>query len=144
MAARGNIVIADGQGTPVNHTFVPDKDNGPQDLRWRNLNTSYPFASELFNIKWRDSTSSVADISVPGKTVAPRRIELKLKDPVTYTDSVLSLTLVDFVNEAKIELMVHPRATAQQVDDLVNMIRNSLADTQTMIRDLTDNGNGIY
>lgn len=144
MPARGNIAIADGAASPVTHTFTPDKDNGPQDMRWRNLNSSYPFASELFHIKWRDSTSSVADISVPGKVVAPRRVELKLKDPVTYTDSVLGLTLIDFVNEAKVELLVHPRATTQMVDDLVNMIRNSLADAQTMIRDLTDNGNGIY
>lgn len=144
MPARANLVIADGAASPLNHTFVPDKDNGPQDLRWRNLNTSYPFASELFNIKWRDSTSSVADISVPGKVVAPRRVELKLKDPVTYTDSVLGLTLIDFVNEAKIELLIHPRATTQMVDDLVNMIRNSIADSVTMVRDLTDNGNGIY
>lgn len=144
MSARSNIVIADGQPTPVSHTFVPDKDLGPQDLRWRNLNTSYPFASEFFHIKWKDSASPMADISVPGKTVSMRRVELKLKDPVTYTDSVLGLTLVDYVNEAKVEFLIHPRATQQQVDDLVNMIRNSLADSVAMIRNLTDLGEGIY
>lgn len=121
MVARANVALADGETSPVTHTFTPNGDAANGILRYKNLNTSVPAASESLTISVRDSASTPADISTPGKKVSPRVVEMRLKDPVTYVDGVSGLTLIDFVNEAVITFMIHPRCSEQEAENIRKM-----------------------
>lgn len=129
MVARANMAMADGETSPVTHTFTPNGDVANGVMRYRNLNASVPAASESLTLQVSDSTSPYQDFSVPGKKVSPRKFELRLKLPVSYVDSVSGLTLVDFVNEAIVQFLIHPRATEQQAENLRVLTANALTQT---------------
>jgi len=126
MVARANMAMADGETSPVTHTFTPNGDVANGVLKYRNLNASVPAASETLTILVADTTSQPQDYSVPGKKVSPRKVEVRLKLPVTYVDSVSGLTLVDFVNEGIVQFLIHPRSTEQQAENLRVLTANSL------------------
>lgn len=142
MSARANIAIVDGESTPVTHTFVPDGtlENGV--ARWINFDSS-PSLSEILTVLVKDSASSGEDYSTPGKKVSPRKVEIRLKDPVTYTDAVSGLTLLDFPNEAVITFNLHPRTTVQQAENLRLMVKG-LMDGHANITDAVEKGQKIW
>lgn len=57
MSARANIAIADGEASPVTHTFTPDGDLSEGVARYINFDDS-PVLSETLTISVRDSNSS--------------------------------------------------------------------------------------
>lgn len=118
MGAFANLSANDGEASPVAHVFVPQGYDSQGIARWVNRNASVPAASELFSVLRKDSPADPGDYSIPGKRVAPRRVEQKLKYPITYTDSVTGLVLVDYVNEKHVTYLIHPRATELQVKNL--------------------------
>lgn len=142
MSARANIAIVDGESSPATHTFVPDGtlDNGV--ARWINFGTS-PALSETLTILVKDTTSSGEDYSTPGKKVTPRKVEIRLKQPVTYTDAVSGLTLQDFVNECVITFNLHPRTTVQQGENIRLMVMD-LLDGHANVTDAVEKGQKIW
>lgn len=121
MVARANVALADGESSPVTHTFTPNGDLANGVINYRNLNATTPAASETLSISVRDSNASAADFSQPGKKVSPRVVEMRLRMPSTYTDAVSGLTLVDYVNEAIITFLQHPRTPEQTAENIRKM-----------------------
>lgn len=142
MPARANVTLADGESTPVDHIFTPDGDVAPDVARFINRNASVPAASEVFTVSPKASSASVADLSEPGKKVAPRVTEFRLRMPVTYVDGVSGLTLIDYVNEAIFSFKVHPRASEQQVENLRVMARTAIGQAPLVV--CVDKGEKIW
>lgn len=119
MVQRANLAAADGEGTPVTHTFTPYGDlvNGTL-ARWRNYNASNPAASEIMSLSVIESKSSMNDIMTFGRRVEPRVAEWRLYVPVTYVDGNSGLTQIDYPLSLYCKLMAHPRATEQQCKNL--------------------------
>lgn len=145
MVARANVAVADGESSPVTHTFTPNGDVSNGVMRYRNFNASAPAASETMTIQVSDSSSSPADFSVPGKKVSPRKVEIRLRQPVTYVDAVSGLTLVDYVNEAIVQILAHPRSPEQTNENLRKMISDALLATNSnQILYAIDKGEAIW
>lgn len=128
MSARANLALADGEGTPVTHTFTPNGDAANGVMRYRNLNATTPAASETATILVKDSSASTSDFSQPGKKVSPRTVEMRLRMPATYVDAVSGLTLVDYVNEGVCTFLLHPRTTEQQAENIRVMLSKLLTE----------------
>jgi hypothetical protein len=144
MVARANIAVADGETSPVTHTFTPNGDvNGV--LEFRNLNATTPAASETITLNVAKSNSPTSEFSIPGKKVGPRKIELRLKMPSTYTDAVSGLTLVDFVNEGIVQFLLHPRTTEQQAENIRKMLAATLTETNgNQVLYAVDKGEAVW
>lgn len=130
MVARANIALDDGESSPVTHTFTPDGENAndPNEKIYVNRNASVPAASEILYIKVKGSASPTEEYTVPGKKVSPRSVQVRIKDPVTYVDSVSGLTLVDYVNEAIFDIKLHPRTSEQEAKNLMFMVKDLFAE----------------
>jgi hypothetical protein len=142
MSARANIAIADGEASPVTHTFTPDGDLSEGVARYINFDDS-PVLSETLTISVRDSNSSGQDYSIPGKKVSPRKVEMRLKMPISYVDSVSGLTLLDFTNEAVLTFNLHPRTSEQQAENLRKMVED-LMDGHANVTDAIEKGQRIW
>lgn len=140
MPARGAIILADAESTPVTHTFSPHGDVSNGVAMFRNLNSSNVGASETLTIGLRDSLAKPEDYQVPGKQVSPRKYTMKLNQPITYVDAGSGLTLIKFVNTIKVESLLHPTATAQQCFNLRKMVGNLLIGTANYTADTHDLG----
>lgn len=127
MAARGNVIVNDGEAVPVAHTFTPAGDIAEGVAMFHNRNVAVPAATEVFTVSVRTSPSRPEDYSIPGKKVSPRVTEIRFKYPSTYIDAVSGLTLVDFVDEAVYRFMVHPRSTDQRAKNLRTMTSGTMA-----------------
>lgn len=129
MPARGNISLADGEASPVTHTFVPDGDVAPGHARFINANASTPAASEFLFIGVQRSSAKAEDYSRPGKKVAPSKAWVRFLYPATYVEAVSGLTLVDFVDEYLYQSFCHPRSSTQRRENGRVIMRNAIADT---------------
>lgn len=144
MTARANIAVGDGESTPVTHTFVPDGNAAPDVVRYVNRTVATPAAAEVLTLGWKRSTALPEDFSTPGKKVSPRTTEIRLRYPATYVDSTTGLTLVDFVDEAKLTFMGHPRSSDQRMKNLRTMMVNALATSITQISNAIDKGEPVW
>lgn len=142
MPARGSFTLADGETVPVNHVFQPDGDLEPNHGRYVNFNAAMPAASEYLFLHGKRSAARPEDYSIPGKKVPPRRVRARLIQPVTYVDSVSSLTLVDYVNEYRVESDIHPRTPSQVVKNGRTILR-AFTNT-TNFNSVHDDGLVIY
>jgi hypothetical protein len=117
MAAITNLVLADGQATPVNKTFTP-------------MDCTSALAT------WTDRTSGIA-IGMPVATLSVRidqnasRIAGKVKLPIleTISGSDAGYTpspKVAYTVEAKVEFVLPSRSTLQNRKDIQAFIKNLL------------------
>lgn len=145
MAARASIAVQDGETTPVTHTFTPNGFDAKGVNFWRNLNSSVPSASETISMLVQDSPSAPSDISIPGKKVAPRKVECRLKDPATYVDGVSGLTLVDYINEGIVTFLFHPRSPQQSNKNLRVMLQQLITNTNgNQVLYAIEQGEAVY
>lgn len=122
MPAIGNIVLADGQPTPVNRTFAPlmvDK-NG---------------------VAWHENRASGVQIGYDQMTLALRRatpvsainkFTLKLTLPILEVTSPSTASGIQpaptlaYANSVYVDFLMHTRSTSQNRKDLVTLLRNAL------------------
>lgn len=142
MGAFANIAATDAEATPVTHTFTPNGLANGGVANWINRNAAVPSASELVELIVKPSPANPADYQVPGRLVAPRKATLTLKYPITYTDAVSGLTLVDFINLQTRSGFYHPRSTEQQCKNARTVIGGLAA--LTAIASAFDIGEPIY
>lgn len=128
MAARNTIAINDGETTPVAHTFTPNGPDKPVNgvLIWRNWNSTIPAATETLTLWVKDTLAKIADFMTFGKKVEPSVTEIRLRQPVMFTDTSTGLVQLDYVNEAILRFNFHPRATEQQRKNLRMLSVNAL------------------
>lgn len=145
MVARANVAVADGEGSPVTHTFTPNGDVANGVLKYRNFNSTVPAASETLTILVVDSSALPADFSIPGKKVSPRKVEMRVRYPATYDDETTGLTLVDFVDEAIVTFLIHPRSSEQRAENIRTMVSNLLTQTNgNQVLYAVDKGEAIW
>lgn len=139
MAVRANLVLKDRAGTPVNHTFSPDGDNG--NVHAFSEKTAVPAGNPVYTASIRKTTSNVAGV-VGGKL----RPSLKLVVPVVATQTIngVSNPVVVRTAYAEVNFTFDALSTDQERKDCVGMMADSLAASQTMINDLLVNGTDIY
>lgn len=124
MPAIANIVIADGQPTPVNRTFAPlmvDK-NGV--AMHENRSTGIQIGYDTLSIGLRRATSEVANNKLTVKLVLPT---LEVTSPSTATGIQPAPTKA-YECSAFVDFVLPARSTAQNREDLVKLLKNALAD----------------
>lgn len=118
MAAIADIVIADGQATPVNKTFGPDsiKNDVAQWFdRSGGIAVGYPVITASVRPPSRNSTSRVNKVQV--KIVVP---VLEQVAPSTIWTKAYETTFTG-------EFLMHERATLQNRKDILAFAKNLLA-----------------
>lgn len=144
MTARANIAVADGEGSPVTHTFVPYGDVTEGVARYLNRNSTVPAASEILTLSVKKSAASSTDLMTPGMKVSPDSTELRIRYPATYTDSGTGLTQVDFEDVIIISMKCHPRSTDQRRKNLRTLAQNALALAVTQVSNAFDKNEPIW
>lgn len=144
MSAFGNIVLADGATTPVNHTFKPitiDKDG----IAWYNdqatgIPIGYPILSlSLKRPKLGSSPGSNANGSV-------YRVNLKITNPTLEVTSpstgsgIQPAPTVAYTDILNIEFVLSARGVLQNRKDLLAYAKAILAraEVTAMVQDLED------
>jgi len=128
MAAASNIVINDGQGTPVAHTFTPARKDGFV-VEWEERTTSHA-ASGFY-------TLSISQTS-PKSSSPVIRTKVNLAVPIEVLDSVTGV--YSYPNTARliVEVLEPVGLTAAQRADIYAYTKNLLAHAtlQAAIKDL--------
>lgn len=104
--AIANIVLTDGQGTPVNHTFVPVADG--DNARWVNASTALIVLGQ-----------ETLGVNFERKADGASKVRLTLWDPTEVT--VNGVTTVDHGNSVTTNFSFAPSATVQEKLDLIKM-----------------------
>lgn len=122
MPALANIVIADGQPTPVNRTFAPlmvDKSG----VAWHeNRVSGVQIGYDQLTIGLRRATSTVTNNKLSVKLVLPT---LEVTSPSTSSGIQPAPTLA-YAATAFVEFVLPSRSTSQNRKDLVTLLRNAL------------------
>lgn len=127
MPAAANIVINDGESTPVAHTFVPSK---VSDLVATFFGPGSTLAGrEKITVTRREATASVAG-----------KVSIKIEIPTEKT--VDGITVVDYVHAAYLEFVVASRGFKQNRKNARMLSANLLANA--IIAAVIDDGDGIY
>jgi hypothetical protein len=127
MPAQANIILADGQTTPVNHTFNPNGAIGQADksvvAEWQDRSPSAKVGFLTITEQYKPTNGNgmekfrfVIDAPVletPGSTV------VGFEPKPTKAFSTLAV----------IEIMAHERASAQNLKDIVAFVKNFTAHT---------------
>lgn len=132
MSARTNLVITDRASTPVAHTFTPDGDDA---------NGVHLF-SEKSTVPAGNSRYSIA-LSRSGGKYRPK---IKMIVPVVQTQTINGVSAPVVVRTAygEVNFTFDPLSSEQERADIVGMLANSLAASQTQINDLIVKLSDIY
>lgn len=121
MAAIANVVLADGQATPVNKTFAP-KDCTSQLASWSDRSSGISIGQPMI-------TQSMVETPTANKVV------VKITVPVletTSTDGVagyVAAPKVAYTLLGKVELLLPFRSTLQNRKDIQAFVKNYLSNT---------------
>lgn len=124
MSAIANIVVPDAAGTPVNHTFIPQRVTGDV-ASWNEKSAATPQG-------YWELTSSFKDPATGGKVY---RIKYSLAIPVlkSYTDlSGNPVTVVDYTLRMSTEALIPVASTLQNRKDLRKLMVGILGDAQVV------------
>jgi len=121
MSLQANLVLADGQSTPVNHTFSPRG----ADLAlatWRDISQGIAIGMPTVTISNRDDTAKGGSYRVEARVTVPV-LETISGDAGGYTPS----PKVAYKMFGKCELVSPARATLANRKDLVAFVKNLMA-----------------
>ena len=136
MALIANIVIADGQATPVNHTFSPV------------ASTPVPSYRESIGALALVGQGRITAVNRSAPSAALQRVRVSLELPALETvsgnnaEGYTAAPKVAYTNTVLVEFILPARGTASQRKDLRVLLSNLLKDAQ--IVDLIDNLNQPY
>ena len=116
MPSNASLVLADGQGTPANHTFVPAP-LGPNAMSWVDKSGAFPAAYNRVT----------ATFKAPQNGSKMYRETLKVEVP---TGSITNgIATVDNVAVAIVEFTLPETGTLQSRKDLKAYLKNALANS---------------
>lgn len=118
MSAIANLTLADGQASPVNHTFTAKGvRNGI--AKWKDQVGAVEAGMPVATFSLRESTSS-----------SPMtKVTMKIRLPVLETDPSFIVPTVAYENFVNIEFATHQRCTLAERKDLLAFAKNLLATT---------------
>lgn len=123
MPQNTSLIIKDGQATPLDHTFLPSRiDSNNIATFTERAASGIPVGQPTITWQVRPSATSSATNKISGKLTVPK--------VVTTTDtSGKTVTSVDYINLATIELVTSTRSTKQERKDLRVLLSNLLLNT---------------
>jgi len=116
MAAAANIVIADGQSTPVNHTFVPSQKEGSTVI-YQERSTAHTEAG-FYALSVGSTVSAKSPV---------RRVKISLSVPLEVLNTVTGGYSYDNTMRANIELLIPTAAIQGNRADLAAYVKNFTA-----------------
>jgi hypothetical protein len=117
MAAAANIVVDDGAGTPVAHTFSPARKDGGVVVYEERTTANTPSGFYTFAISQTSAKTS--------KSVV--RSKLTLEVPIEVLDSTTGLYSYPSSMRFIVEVMVPKDATAEQRENVAAYLKNFVA-----------------
>lgn len=147
MPNLANIVLADAQATPVNHTFVPagrEKDTGKY-LFEDTSSAANPLG--WWRLKVRLQKPGTPVIGSKSDQTRTNKVLIELFEPVMETlgtndAGLLALPQVAFVPVARVDFLMHERSTLQNRKDLRKMIVGAINDA--LVTQVIENLNDFY
>jgi hypothetical protein len=134
MPSVSSIVLADAQGTPVNHTFIPlgQDSNGVWWFEDQSPSDAIGYNKISLSLTRPSNPAPGAD---SGNRMA--RVKIGIHTPVLETlgtndNGLLPPATVAFVNRANLELMIPERASLQNRKDLRKYAEKIFADSQVI------------
>lgn len=120
MPAQANIVINDGQGTPVAHTFVPNGAMQQQDKKvmseW--VDRSPAVKAGYFVIREQHAPSNANRLE---------KVRWLIQRPTTETPSGATSPQLAYENTIVVEAWIHDRATSAETADMAAFLKNFAA-----------------
>lgn len=136
MPAIGNIVIADGQATPVNHTFSPVGISADNVATFNDRSAGIPIGYNALTMSLRQPSKngSARNFKAQLKLVLPT---LEVTSPSTSTGIQPAPTKA-YDCMAVVEFVLPERSSLQNRKDLLTLLKNALATTVTtaVVQDL--------
>jgi hypothetical protein len=130
-----NIVLADAQATPVNHTFVP-VGRDPQGVFWfEDSSAANAIGNWKLSIEVKKPPVALAKQSSEGRSI---RVRVGVHEPVLETLSnstvsgILPAPTVSYVMRSFTEYVMPERSSLQQRKDLRKMTAGVSADSQVL------------
>jgi hypothetical protein len=123
MPAIGNIVIADGQATPVNRTFSPVGINSDLVATYENRATGIPVGYDSLSIGLRRPSKANRNFKVSVRLALP---VLEVTSPSTQSGIQPAPTKA-YDCTAFVDFVLPERCSQQNRKDLITLLRNALA-----------------
>lgn len=117
MAQQADIVINDGQATPVAHTFVAKRIDGKGIAHWADIASGISLAYIRLSLLVKEMVSSVGQ----------HRVSIKFSIP--KMDTSVTPNVLAYVNTADVVFLFDVRATEQERKDAVAYVKNCLGIT---------------
>lgn len=132
MANIQNLVLADRETTPVNHTFTP-----------RDASGNIGIVQESTGVKIGDKTYSISVRKTPSGLW---KVTLKFVVPVVVTETIngVSVPKVARTSYVSCEWSFDKESTVQERKNVVGMFADSLDASQTIVNDALVNLNPVY
>lgn len=132
MAQAVNIVLADAQATPVNHTFIPLGPEGSWDMVFEDQSTPVGMPTPMGFWRIYVRLKRPSNKTIAGQNI---RVELSLQEPVleAIAPAASGLTqppTVAYVPRADLSFAVSDRSVEQNRKDLRKMLGLLVADVQ--------------
>ena len=138
MSAIAAFTIADGKTTPVNHTFSPVNIDSGGIAKWADRSIGIALGYNTFSLLLRQ----------PSKTARNHKVTMKLELPVLEVTSASTASGIQpaptkaFGLFANVELILPDRATAEQCNHLLTLLKNALA--QTFVKAAVETKESVY
>lgn len=139
MSAIANVVINDGQSTPVSHTFAPVTIDAQGVAKWADRSGGISVGFSTLSYSLKNPTGSSKSYKLTAKVVLP---VLEQTAPSTAT-GIQPAPTVAYNLIANVEMVMPERSTAQDRKNLLAYVKNYLANA-TVITAGVENYETVY
>lgn len=123
MSAIASLTLADGQGTPVNHTFAPVGIDANLVAKWVDRSGGIALGFPQVSFSLREPSKTSRNYRLTAKVILP---VLEVTSPSTSTGIQPAPTLA-YSLLANVDIVLPERSTAAQRADLLAYMKNYLA-----------------
>jgi len=139
MTAIAALTVADGQATPVNHTFSPVNIDAQGVAKWADRSSGIALGFPTITFSMRAPTKASRLYKVVAKVVTP---VLEVTSPATSSGIQPAPTKAYDIT-ANVEITLPERSTLQQRKDAMAFLRNFLANA-TVMQAAIENFESVY
>lgn len=139
MSAIANVVINDGQATPVSHTFAPVTIDAQGVAKWADRSGGISVGFPTLSYSLKNPTGNSKSYKLTAKVMLP---VLEQTSPSTAT-GIQPAPTVAYNLLANIEMVLPERSTAQDRKNLLAYVKNYLANA-TVITAGVENYEAVY
>jgi len=138
MSAIASMTLADGQATPVNHTFAPVGIDQASVAKWADRSGGIALGFPTVSFSLRQPTKASRNFRLTAKVVTP---VLEVTSPSTATGIQPAPTLA-YNLIANVDIVLPERSTVDQRKDMLAFLQNYLA--SAVIESAVENFEQVY